>query len=153
MGRKCTLLQCGAFGSCGQGMQPCARLPLGAPELTAAGLQVMCEAMADPAAATGDELRKPYHKLLTSFEARAAAFSMQQQQHLACWKLWVLLRLQLFTDDSFIFNKVSRNVQELLQQLPDVEGSEEDEACARIQVRVWWTSTAASVGACHASHE
>ena len=74
-------------------------------------LQVACEAMADQTAPLEDELRKPFIKLLNSLEAREAAFTPQQRQHMGVWKLLVFLRLQLFTDDSFIFNKVTRNIQ------------------------------------------
>jgi hypothetical protein len=97
-------------------------------------LQVMCQAMMDPNRATDDALRKPYHKLFATLERHESIFSPQQQAHLGCWKLWVLLRLQLFTDDSFVFNKVARNVQELIVGLPEVSGEEEEETCERLQV-------------------
>ena len=64
-----------------------------------------------------DELRKPFIKLLNSLEGREAAFTPQQRQHMGVWKLLVFLRLQLFTDDSFIFNKVARNIQVCLLSL------------------------------------
>ena len=91
--------------------------------------------MVDPNAAVDDELRRPYRKLFESLEARQHIFTPQQRQHLACWRLWVLLRLQLFTDDSFVFNKVARNVQELMQQLPETNGEDGEAACTHVLVR------------------
>jgi hypothetical protein len=90
--------------------------------------------MAEPRRAVEDGLRKHYAKLFTCLEAHEGHFSAQQQRHLACWHLWVVLRCQLFTDDSFIFTKVARNLQELLKALPDVEGEAEEETAEQLQV-------------------
>jgi hypothetical protein len=89
--------------------------------------------MVRPQQALQEGIRKDYHKLVTSLEAQEHVLTAPQKQHLGCWKLWVLLRLQLFTDDSFVFNKVARNVRDLIEQLPDVCGEEEEEACECIK--------------------
>lgn len=91
--------------------------------------------MKDPGAAVDPELRKAFCKLVQSCEARQHALAAPQRQHLGCWRLWVSLRLQLFTDDSFVFTKVVKNVQELAQQLPAVAGEDEEAACGHVLVR------------------
>ena len=80
-------------------------------------------------------MRKEYRRLIDSIEAKQYMLSTAQRQHLGCWRLWVLLRLQLFTDDSFVFNKVTRNVRELIEQLPAVSGEAEEAACEHIKAR------------------
>lgn len=82
-----------------------------------------------------EALRKRYHRLLVAVESSEAAFSPAQQRHLAVWKLWVFLRQQaLFTDDSFIFTKVCRNLREVAENLPSVS-SDEDAALEHVTVR------------------
>lgn len=98
-------------------------------------VQVACEAMARPEQAVQEGFRKDYHKLIASLEARESILTAPQKYHLGCWKLWVLLRLQLFTDDSFVFSKVARNVSDLIEQLPDVCGEAEEKACEHIKAR------------------
>lgn len=97
-------------------------------------MQVLCEAMAEPGRAVEEAHRKAYAKLFTCVERWEHVLSARQREHLACWKLWVILRLQLFTDDSFIFTKVARNIQELVKNLPDVSGEAEEEAAELLQV-------------------
>lgn len=91
--------------------------------------------MRDPGQAMGEAVRKEYKRLIESVEGKENMLSAPQRQHLGCWRLWVLLRLQLFTDDSFVFNKVTRNVRELVEQLPHVSGAEEEAACQLVKVR------------------
>jgi hypothetical protein len=95
----------------------------------------MCEAMQDPAQAAVESQRKQFHRLMLSLETCEAAFTAAQQRHMAVWKLYIFLRQQLFTDDSFIFTKVCRNMRELVDALPAVT-SDEQAACEHIKVRV-----------------
>jgi hypothetical protein len=95
----------------------------------------MCEAMQDPAQAAVESQRKQFHRLMLSLETCEAAFTAAQQRHMAVWKLYIFLRQQLFTDDSFIFTKVCRNMRELVDALPAVT-SDEQAACEHIKVQV-----------------
>ncbi len=47
--------------------------------------------------------------------------------------LWGVLRGQLLTDDSFVFNKVLNRIKESIQHLPDAT-EEDEEALLRVKV-------------------
>ena len=60
-------------------------------------------------------------------------FSQRQKGQLDVYGLWGVLRGQLLTDDSFVFNKVLNRIKESIQHLPDAT-EEDEEALLRVKV-------------------
>lgn len=60
-------------------------------------------------------------------------FTMRQKGQLDVYGLWGVLRGQLLTDDSFVYNRVLSRLKDSIQHLP--EATEEDEkALLRVKV-------------------
>jgi hypothetical protein len=78
-----------------------------------------------PEHCTKPTLRKEYMRLMQAIERRDELFRNAERQQLEVYAIYAQLQNELHTDDSFVFNRVLRKVQELLSQLP--EASEEDE--------------------------
>ncbi|CAD7695293.1 unnamed protein product [Ostreobium quekettii] len=83
--------------------------------------------MADTARCEVPELRREYWKLIKAACDHCDMFSPPQRAHLEVLQLWAVLRNELYTDDSFVFNKVLRKLKELVEELP-VAGVEDDAA-------------------------
>lgn len=60
-------------------------------------------------------------------------FSQRQKGQLDVYGLWGVLRGQLLTDDSFVFNKVLKRIKESIEHLSDVS-EEDEEALLRVKV-------------------
>ena len=60
-------------------------------------------------------------------------FSQRQKGQLDVYGLWGVLRGQLLTDDSFVFNKVLNRIKESIQHLSDA-AEEDEEALLRVKV-------------------
>ena len=60
-------------------------------------------------------------------------FSQRQKGQLDVYGLWGVLRGQLLTDDSFVFNKVLKRIKESVQHLSDATEEDED-ALLRVKV-------------------
>ena len=60
-------------------------------------------------------------------------FTQRQKGQLDVYGLWGVLRGQLLTDDSFVFNKVLNRIKESIQHLPDAT-EEDEEALLRVKV-------------------
>ena len=82
---------------------------------------------------------------LTLTSLAVQLFSQRQKGQLDVYGLWGVLRGQLLTDDSFVFNKVLKRIKESIQHLPDV--TEEDEVallrvkvCCNIHTAVGWVT-------------
>ena len=60
-------------------------------------------------------------------------FSQRQKGQLDVYGLWGVLRGQLLTDDSFVFNKVLNRIKESIQHLSDAAEEDED-ALLRVKV-------------------
>ena len=65
-------------------------------------------------------------------------FSQRQKGQLDVYGLWGVLRGQLLTDDSFVFNKVLKRIKESIEHLSDVT-KEDEEALLQVKVhtRQW----------------
>ena len=59
-------------------------------------------------------------------------FTQRQKGQLDVYGLWGVLRGQLLTDDSFVFNKVLNRIKESIQHLPDAT-EEDEEALLRVK--------------------
>ena len=62
-----------------------------------------------------------------------AAVHSATEGQLDVYGLWGVLRGQLLTDDSFVFNKVLNRIKESIQHLPDAT-EEDEEALLRVKV-------------------
>ena len=60
-------------------------------------------------------------------------FSQRQKGQLDVYGLWGVLRGQLLTDDSFVFNKILNRIKESIQHLSDAAEEDED-ALLRVKV-------------------
>ena len=60
-------------------------------------------------------------------------FSQRQKGQLDVYGLWGVLRGQLLTDDSFVFNKVLKRIRESIEHLSDATEEDED-ALLRVKV-------------------
>ncbi len=79
-----------------------------------------------PESCTESTRRKEYMRLMQAIERRHELFRNAERQQLEVYAIYAHLQNELHTDDSFVFNRVLRKVQELLLQLP--EATEEDDA-------------------------
>lgn len=78
--------------------------------------------------------RSPWHteqQLKTTLALQL--FTQRQKGQLDVYGLWGVLRGQLLTDDSFVFNKVLNRIKESIQHLPDAT-EEDEEALLRVKV-------------------
>ncbi len=60
-------------------------------------------------------------------------FTMRQKGQLDVYGLWGVLRGQLLTDDSFVYNRVLSRLKDSIQHLPEAT-EEDDEALLRVKV-------------------
>ncbi|KAF6263130.1 hypothetical protein COO60DRAFT_1293116 [Scenedesmus sp. NREL 46B-D3] len=71
-------------------------------------------------------LRKDYARLARALNLRAEGIlSRQQRAQLEIYSVWALLRNELFTDDSFTFNKVVGKVKSAVAELSDADEEQE----------------------------
>ncbi|KAK9904853.1 hypothetical protein WJX75_003856 [Coccomyxa subellipsoidea] len=92
-------------------------------------------AMRDPALAVDPTLTNEFQKLFTVASKHAELFTMRQKGQLDVYGLWGVLRGQLLTDDSFVYNRVLSRLKDSIQHLP--EATEEDEkALLRVKERL-----------------
>ncbi len=75
-------------------------------------------------------------------------FSQRQKGQLDVYGLWGVLRGQLLTDDSFVFNKVLKRIKESVQHLPDAT-AEDEGALLRVKVRILSSAVALDHPAVH----
>lgn len=64
-------------------------------------------------------LRKEYKKLVQSYQQHMEALSKLQRAQLQVYAILGGLQNELFTDDSFVFNKVINRIKEHISQLPE----------------------------------
>lgn len=67
-------------------------------------------------------------------------FSMRQKGQLDVFGLWGVLRGQLLTDDSFVYNRVLSRIKDSIQHLPEAT-EDDDEALLRVKVSFFELST------------
>ncbi|CAK0783416.1 hypothetical protein CVIRNUC_006615 [Coccomyxa viridis] len=97
--------------------------------------QVLRGAMKDPSLAVDPTLTTEYQKLFTAASRYREVFSQRQKGQLDVYGLWGVLRGQLLTDDSFVFNKVLNRIKESIQHLSDA-AEEDEEALLRVKERL-----------------
>jgi hypothetical protein len=64
----------------------------------------------------------------------AQLFTQRQKGQLDVYGLWAVLRGQLLTDDSFVYNRALGRIKDSVRHLPEAR-DEDDEALLRVQVR------------------
>lgn len=62
-------------------------------------------------------------------------FSMRQKGQLDVFGLWGVLRGQLLTDDSFVYNRVLGRIKDSIQHLPEAT-EDDEEALLRVKVAI-----------------
>jgi hypothetical protein len=71
-------------------------------------------------------LRKDYARLIKALTLRAEGIlSRQQRAQLEVYSVWALLRNELFTDDSFAYNKVVGKIKAAVAELADADEEQE----------------------------
>jgi hypothetical protein len=71
-------------------------------------------------------LRKDYARLVKALTVRAeGVLSRQQRAQLEVYSIWALLRNELFTDDSFAYNKVVGKIKAAVGELSDADEQQE----------------------------
>jgi hypothetical protein len=71
-------------------------------------------------------LRKDYARLIKALTLRAEGIlSRQQRAQLEVYSVWALLRNELFTDDSFTYNKVVGKIKAAVAELSDADEEQE----------------------------
>ena len=86
-------------------------------------------AFSDPCQAIEPTLRKEYRRLMTAVNEHAQVLSKAERAQLAVYSTWALTQNELFTDDSFMFNKVVAKLKSSISELQPAD--EELEAAAR----------------------
>jgi uncharacterized protein (DUF2267 family) len=91
--------------------------------------QAIKAAFADPSQATEPTLRKEYRRLMATVNEHAQVLSKAERAQLSVYSTWALTQNELFTDDSFMFNKVIAKLKSSISEL--LTADEELEAAAR----------------------
>ncbi|CAL5220662.1 g2708 [Coccomyxa viridis] len=97
--------------------------------------QALRAAMKDPNLAVDPTMTIEYQKLFTAASNFRELFSQRQKGQLDVYGLWGVLRGQLLTDDSFVFNKVLKRIRESIEHLSDATEEDED-ALLRVKERL-----------------
>ncbi|CAL8464520.1 g4055 [Coccomyxa elongata] len=92
-------------------------------------------AMRDPTLAVDPTQTIEFQKLFTVASKHAELFSMRQKGQLDVFGLWGVLRGQLLTDDSFVYNRVLSRIKDSIQHLPEAT-EDDDEALLRVKERL-----------------
>ena len=79
---------------------------------------VLEAAMDDPRRLREQPYRVAYRKLFSAAIARASLFPPSKQWRLRLWELHVITQIDLYTDDTFQFNRAAKTVRESLHGLP-----------------------------------
>lgn len=82
-------------------------------------------AMTTPSTSHDPLLARDYSKLFTLASKHAALFTKAQRAQLDVYGIWAVVRNQLLTDDSFLFNKTCTTIKKLIEELP-VSRTEEE---------------------------
>jgi hypothetical protein len=75
-------------------------------------------------------------------------FSLRQRGQLDVYGLWGVLRGQLLTDDSFVFNRALGRIKDSVAHLAEAT-PQDGEALARLQARFWDDMHPGFVGCMH----
>ncbi|KAK9838128.1 hypothetical protein WJX81_002944 [Elliptochloris bilobata] len=87
--------------------------------------QALCAAMREPERAVDSTLTKEFQKLFTAASKCAELFSPRQQAQLDVYGVWGVLRGQLLTDDSFVFNRVLTRLKTSVANLGTADEADE----------------------------
>jgi hypothetical protein len=79
---------------------------------------VLEAALENPLRLREQPYRVAYRKLFTAALAKSALFPERAQPTLKLWRLSVLAQLDLFTDDSYQFNRAASQIREAMHGLP-----------------------------------
>jgi hypothetical protein len=83
-------------------------------------------AFANPEHCIDPLLRKDYARLAKALTLRAeGVLSRQQRAQLDVYSIWALLRNEMFTDDSFAYNKVVGKIKAAVAELSDADEEQE----------------------------
>ena len=94
-------------------------------------------AMADTSLSAQPELRRVYRKLFLKTEANIEEFSEVEQSWIKEYSLLAIVRNELYTDDSFLFNKRCAFVKKQFQLLQSVK-VEDSPKVSEDKVRLSW---------------
>jgi len=89
--------------------------------------RVLEAAMGEEAHVALPALHAEYSDLIGAALDHSAVFSPAQKRMLAAWEISAVWRSAMFTDDSFEFNKVIKDVNKAIAALPDATEEEEDD--------------------------
>jgi len=93
---------------------------------------VLESAMDDPRRLREQPYRVAYRKLFTSAISKASLFPEAAQPTLRLWELQVLAQIDIFTDDSYQFNRAAKTIRESLTQLPCIYKALEPEGAVHL---------------------
>ncbi|GMH39082.1 hypothetical protein BSKO_06980 [Bryopsis sp. KO-2023] len=94
-------------------------------ELGEETFKVIAASMSDTSRCQDPTLRKEYYRLISSACDHCTLFNNQQRLQLEVYQIWGVLLSEMHTDDNFVFNKVLKKIQEIMELLP--EATEVDE--------------------------
>uniref|UniRef100_A0A7S2I5J5 Uncharacterized protein n=1 Tax=Haptolina brevifila TaxID=156173 RepID=A0A7S2I5J5_9EUKA len=119
-------------------------------------MSVLEAAMTDPHRLRDSTYRVGYRKLYNAAITRAALFPESAQPTLRIWQLQVLTQIELYTDDTFQFNRAAKQVQESLKGLPCIYPALEPSGAVHLpeaERAVWATALFDCLGAAMAHHK
>jgi hypothetical protein len=109
-------------------------------------------AFSDPDNAANPQLVKEYKRLVTAVSEHADLLGKAERAQLEVYNIWTHQRSQLFTDDSFAFNKALTQLKAVISELPDAD-EEQQHAVDVLAGRVPDAAPAAAAGAPAAADE
>ncbi|CAN6724893.1 unnamed protein product [Malus baccata var. baccata] len=89
-------------------------------------------AMASPTACTDPSMRADYHALFSAAHA-SERLSKKQKNQLTTWTIRVVMAIELFTNDSFLFSKAAGRLKEAISNLPVVTEDDDREEAAVLE--------------------
>lgn len=102
--------------------------------------------MLRPEQACQPDSAKEYSLLFTAASKQAQLFSAREQAQLDVYGLWAVLRNQLATDDSFVFNKALSRIKDSISHLPEAT-LDDDDTLTKLQRRMDEEAAAAAAAA------
>lgn len=85
-------------------------------------------AFADPDNAANPQLVKEYKRLVTAVSEHADLLGKAERAQLEVYNIWTHQRSQLFTDDSFAFNKAVAQLKTAITELPEADEEQQHAA-------------------------